>query len=93
MEVNNNNNNKETKMQNITNSTQYDEYLRSHVKHYIVTIFKGRGKYGKVAFDSLADAIEYRNSLKSANPLCRCIVYGISQPPHTIMSVTIEMGV
>ena len=80
-------------MLNITNSDDYDNYLRSHVKHYVVTIFKGRGKYGKVAFDSLADAVEYRNNLKSANPLCRCIVYGISQPPHTIQAISIEMGV
>jgi hypothetical protein len=25
--------------------------------------------------------------------LARCIVYGISQPPHTNQSVSVEMGV
>ena len=93
MEVNNNNNNKDNKMQNINNSTQYDEYLQSHVKYFIVTIFKGQGKYGKVAFDSLNDAVTYRDNLKSANPTARAIVYGISQPPHTTQQVTIAMGV
>jgi hypothetical protein len=80
-------------MQNLTNSTEYDNYLRSYVKHYIVTIFKGRGKYAKVAFENISDAVDYRNNLKSANPLARCIVYGISQPPHTNQSVSVEMGV
>ncbi len=80
-------------MQNLNSSEDYDNYLRKHVNHYIVTIFKGRGKYGKVAFENISDAVEYRNNLKSANPLARCIVYGISQPPHTNQSVSVEMGV
>jgi len=80
-------------MENINNSTEYDNYLKSYVNYFIVTIFKGRGKYGKVAFENISDAVEYRNNLKSANPLARCIVYGISQPPHTNQSVSVEMGV
>ena len=80
-------------MENINNSTEYDNYLKSYVNHYIVTIFKGRGKYGKVAFENLNDAVEYRNSVKNANPLARCIVYGLSQPPHSKEIVSIAMGV
>lgn len=92
MEVNNNNN-KDNKMQNITNSTQYDDYLKSYVNYFIVTTFKGRGKYSKVAFETLNGAVTYRDSVKSANPTARCIVYGISKPPHTTKEVTIAMGV
>jgi hypothetical protein len=80
-------------MQNLTNSTEYDNYLRQHVNHYIVTIFKGRGKYAKIAFENISDAVDYRNNLKSANPLSRCIIYGISQPPHSLETVSIDMGV
>tara|TARA_R100000231_G_scaffold34477_1_gene30481 strand:+ start:184 stop:426 length:243 start_codon:yes stop_codon:yes gene_type:complete len=71
----------------------YEDYLREHVKHYVVTIFKGRGKYGKVAFENLKDAVTYRNDLKTANPMAKCIVYGISQPPGSFSQITIDMGV
>ena len=80
-------------MQNINNSEEYDNYIRSHVKHYIVSIFKGRGKYAKVAFEDMCDAIDYRNNLKSTNPLARCLVYGISKPPHSLQDVSIVMEV
>jgi hypothetical protein len=80
-------------MENINNSNEYDNYLKTHIKHYIVTIFKGRGKYGKVAFENLNDAVDYRNNVKSANPLARCIVYGISKPPHSKEIVSIAIGV
>ena len=80
-------------MENINNSNEYDNYLKTHIKHYIVTIFKGRGKYGKVAFENLNDAVDYRNNLKSGNPNAKCVVYGISQPPHTILNVSIAMEV
>lgn len=75
------------------NIDDYEDYLREHVKHYVVTIFKGRGKYGKVAFENLKDAVTYRNDLKTANPMARCIVYGISQPPNSFSQITIDMGV
>tara|TARA_Y100000114_G_scaffold120985_1_gene116057 strand:- start:915 stop:1157 length:243 start_codon:yes stop_codon:yes gene_type:complete len=75
------------------NIDDYENYLREHVKHYVVTIFKGRGKYGKVAFENLKDAVTYRNDLKTANPLARCIVYGISQPPCSFSQITIDMKV
>ena len=78
-------------MENITNSNEYDNYLRTHVKHYIVTTFKGRGKYEKVAFDILEDAIQYRDLIKSKNETA--LVYGLSQPPHTIQTVSIAMEV
>ena len=75
------------------NIDDYENYLREHVKHYVVTIFKGRGKYGKVAVENLKDAVTYRNDLKTANPMARCIVYGISQPPNSFSQITIDMGV
>ena len=75
------------------NIDDYENYLREHVKHYVVTIFKGRGKYGKVAFENLKDAVTYRNDLKTANPMARCIVYGISQPPNCISQITVDMKV
>lgn len=75
------------------NIDDYENYLREHVKHYVVTIFKGRGKYGKVAFENLKDAVTYRNDLKTANPMARCMVYGISQPPGSFSQITIDMGV
>ena len=75
------------------NIDDYENYLREHVKHYVVTIFKGRGKYGKVAFENLKDAVTYRNDLKTANPMAKCIVYGISQPPGSFSQITIDMGV
>ena len=75
------------------NIDDYENYLREHVKHYVVTIFKGRGKYGKVAFENLKDAVTYRNNLKTANPMARCMVYGISQPPGSFSQITVDMGV
>ena len=75
------------------NIDDYENYLREHVKHYVVTIFKGRGKYGKVAFENLKDAVTYKNDLKTANPMARCLVYGISQPPGSFSQITIDMGV
>ena len=80
-------------MTKILNIDDYENYLREHVKHYVVTIFKGRGKYGKVAFENLKDAVTYRNDLKTANPKARCIVYGISQPPNSFSQITIDMRV
>lgn len=78
-------------MENITNSDEYDNYLRSHVKYYIVTIFKGRGRYTKYSFDTLQQAIQYRDLLKSIN--ARAIIYGLSQPPHSVETVSIAMEV
>ena len=80
-------------MLNTRNAEEYDNYLRQHVKHYIVSVFKGRGKYAKVAFENLNDAVDYRNNLKSGNPNAKCVVYGISRPPHTILYVSIAMEV
>lgn len=80
-------------MLNTRNAEEYDNYLRQYVNHYIVTIFKGRGKYGKVAFENLSDAVEYRDNIKSANPNAKCVVYGIAQPPHTVLNVSIAMEV
>tara|TARA_R110000824_G_scaffold271962_1_gene460488 strand:- start:62 stop:310 length:249 start_codon:yes stop_codon:yes gene_type:complete len=81
----------ENKLENIKNSIDYDNYLRTHVKYFIVTTFKGRGKYEKVAFDILEDAIKYRDLIKSKNETA--LVYGLSQPPHTIQTVSIAMEV
>ena len=80
-------------MLNTRNAEEYDNYLRQHVNHYIVSVFKGRGRYAKVAFENLNDAVDYRNNLKSGNPNAKCVVYGISQPPHTILNVSIAMEV
>lgn len=80
-------------MLNTKNAEEYDNYLRQYVNHYIVSIFKGRGKYAKVAFENLNDAVDYRDNLKSANPNAKCVVYGISQPPHTVLNVSIAMEV
>ena len=65
------------------NSNQYDEYLASHVKHYMVTEFLGRGKYEKTAFNSLHDARGYQSQVKVKRPNARIAVYGISFPPHS----------
>ena len=65
------------------NSNQYDEYLASHVKHYMVTEFLGRGKYEKTAFNSLQDARGYQSQVKVKRPNARIAVYGISFPPHS----------
>jgi hypothetical protein len=83
----------ENKLENIKNSIDYDNYLRTHVKYYIVTTFKGRGKYSKVSFDILEDAVKYRNLVKSQNSNSKTLVYGLSQPPHTIQTVSIAMEV
>ena len=80
-------------MLNTRNAEEYDNYLRQYVNHYIVSIFKGRGKYAKVAFENLNDAVDYRDNLKSSNPNAKCVVYGISQPPHTVLNVSIAMEV
>ena len=92
MEVNNNNN-KDNKMQNITNSTQYDDYLKSHVQSYVVTKSLGLGKYQKTPFSTLAEAISYKKLINSKQVNSRVIVYGLSKPPHTDLTITIAMGV
>tara|TARA_B100001093_G_C26844831_1_gene1022270 strand:- start:2278 stop:2514 length:237 start_codon:yes stop_codon:yes gene_type:complete len=78
-------------MKNINNSNEYDDYLKKYIKYYIVTIFKGRGRYTKYTFDTLQQAIQYRDLLKSIN--ARAIIYGLSQPPHSNETISIAMGV
>tara|TARA_E500000305_G_C4004181_1_gene228966 strand:+ start:952 stop:1221 length:270 start_codon:yes stop_codon:yes gene_type:complete len=71
------------------NSNQYDEYLVSYVKHYMVTEFLGRGKYEKTAFDSIEDARGYQNQVKANRPNAKVAVYGISFPPHSSQGINI----
>ncbi len=71
------------------NSNQYDEYLVSFIKHYVVTEFLGRGKYEKTAFDSIEDARGYQNQVKAKRPNAKIAVYGISFPPHSPQGINI----
>jgi len=80
-------------MQNINNSTEYDNYLISHVKSYMVTQSLGRGQYDKKPFSTLAEAISYQSLVKSQKPTARILIYGLSMPPHAIKPITIAMGV
>jgi hypothetical protein len=80
-------------MENINNSNEYDNYLISYVNSYMVTEFLGRGQYQKKYYDTLAEAISYQSLIKSKKPNARILIYGISNPPHSIQPVTIAIGV
>ena len=80
-------------MNNLNNSTEYDNYLESFVKSYMTTEFLGRGQYDKKPFSTLAEAKNYQSLVKSKKPNARILVYGLSMPPHAIKPITIAMGV
>ena len=47
------------KLSEINNSQEYDQYVLSHVKSYMVTELVDRAKYKKTHFDSIEKAKEY----------------------------------
>tara|TARA_R100001377_G_scaffold44454_1_gene25358 strand:- start:376 stop:615 length:240 start_codon:yes stop_codon:yes gene_type:complete len=79
-------------MENVTNSTEYDSYLVSHVKSYMVTEFLGRGQYERTPFNTLEDARAYEYNVQAHKPNARIIVYGLSKPPHAIKTVSIAIS-
>lgn len=79
-------------MDNLNNSTEYDNYLISFVKSYMTTEFLGRGQYDKKHFDTLAEAKSYEKIVKSKKSNARILVYGLSIPPHAIKPITIAIG-
>ena len=75
------------KLSEINNSQEYDQYVLSHVKSYMVTELVDRAKYKKTPFDSIEKAKEFYYKLKSKNPIARIGVYAVCYPPHTKMCV------
>lgn len=76
-------------MQNLLSSKDYDNYLKNYIHRYIVTSFKGRGRYEKKYFDNMSSAKYYKDHLIRMGE--RAVVYGISKPPHTILEVNVLM--
>ena len=56
-------------MQNIESSQDYDNYLKNYIHRYIVTSFKGRGRYDKEYFDNMSSAKKYTYPLYSSTIL------------------------
>jgi len=78
-------------MENITNSTEYDNYLREHITSYCVTEFKGRGAYDKTHFLTIEEANRYIKIINEIHPNSQVLLYGLSKPPHTTETVSIAM--
>ena len=62
------------------NEHEYNQYLKKHITHYIVSVFQGKGKYDKHKFIIFADAKAFYLVLKDKNPILQGAVYGISEP-------------
>jgi len=76
-------------MQNLLSSQQYENYLKNYIHRYIVTTFKGRGRYDKEYFENMECAKKFKDF--QINMGERAVVYGISKPPHTVLEVNVLM--
>ena len=75
----------------IKNSNDYDNYLKLHIKKYCVSTRLGIGRYDKNFFKNFDDAKSYLNILKKEDADTRSLIYGISNPPHTVLDVNVVM--
>jgi hypothetical protein len=79
-------------MINQNNSNEvYDNYIKSYIDYYTVTEFIGSGKYDKVTFKKKSQALTFQKMRLTRNPNARCLVYGVSFPPHTVLPVNIPI--
>lgn len=74
-----------------TTQKEYEDYLKAHIKKYVVSKFLGRGQYEKTWFFSLEEAQRHLKMLNSRDIDARAVIYGISNPPHTVLDVNILM--
>jgi len=82
---------KKLTVDNCRNAQEYDDYLKQYIDFYTVTHFFGRGLYTKKHFDSKKQAQKFQKSIFKKSPNARCMIYGISFPPHTVLPVNIPI--
>ena len=75
----------------IKNSNDYDNYLKLHIKKYCVSTRLGIGNYDKNFFKNLDDAKSFLDELKKKDENTSSLIYGISNPPHTVLDVNVVM--
>jgi len=75
----------------IKSSEDYDNYLKQHITKYCVSTRLGRGLYAKEFFQTFDDAKNYLTELQTADQFTRSMIYGISNPPHTVLDVNVTM--
>jgi len=83
--------NNKIKLLNIKSSQDYDNYLRQYIVKYSVTTKIAQGKYSTKFFPEYKGAKSYLGQLQKKDHLTQSIIYGISRPPHTILSVNVTM--
>ena len=74
-----------------TSKEEYDNYIKSYITKYCVSTRVGIGKYDKTFFKNFDDPKSYLNILKKEDADTRSLIYGISNPPHTVLDVNVVM--
>ena len=72
-------------------SNDYDVYLKKYITKYCVSTRIGIGRYNKNFFNDLDDAKLFLNGLKKEDADTPSLIYGISNPPHTVLDVNVVM--
>lgn len=72
-------------------SNDYDVYLKKYITKYCVSTRMGIGRYDKNFFMNLEDAKSYLDQLKKEDADTPSLIYGISNPPHTVLDVNVVM--
>ena len=70
----------------------YEEEMFKHVTGYMVTEFLGRGKYEKVAFESLQEARNYEFNVKANRPTARVLIYAVCKPQGRIDPINMPLA-
>jgi hypothetical protein len=76
---------------NCKDHVEYDNYLKKYIVFYTVTEFLGIGKYSKKNFIHKIEAKKFLTEIRTQDPNKRCLMYGVSRPPHTVLDVSIPM--
>ena len=74
-----------------TSKEEYDNYIKSYITKYCVSTRVGIGKYDKTFFKNLDDAKSFLDELKKKDENTSSLIYGISNPPHTVLDVNVVM--
>ena len=76
-------------LENYKTTEEYENYLKSYINFYTVTHFFGKGMYIKKHFDTKKQAQKFQKSIFKKSPNARCMIYGISFPPHSPQGINI----
>lgn len=74
-----------------TSAQDYEDYLKRYITKYCVSTRIGMGRYKKNFFQKLNDAKSFLDELKKKDENTSSLIYGISNPPHTVLDVNVVM--